>query len=193
MCLVRSDDDAALIDGCRAGDRRCLERVLRREAPALLALLVRLVGPRADADDLLQRSLEAAVRAFPSFRGEASVRTWLTRIAVRVAMHELSRPRRDRVGLELVTGLGSEAPVESVIMARQQLHRVHEHLASLPVKQRVAFVLHVIDGRPVQDVAALMSATQTATKSRIFLARRALFRRAERDPVLRELMEGSTP
>ncbi len=121
------------------------------------------------------------------------MRTWLTRIAVRTAMRELSKPTHRRVALELVDGVGRDSATDAVVAARRQLERVQEHLGCLPVKQRLSFVLHVVDGRSIEEVAALMSATQTATKSRIFLARRTLVRRAQRDPVLQELMRGGTP
>src|SRR5690349_18280885 len=92
-----------LIEACRRGERAALERVLRAHATDLTRFLTRMVGPGADVDDLLQTTMIAAVGAFPRFRGEASVRTWITRIAVNVVREHLRRPERTRkVSLELV-------------------------------------------------------------------------------------------
>jgi len=55
------------------------------------------------------------------------------------------------------------------------------------VKKRLAFVLYVFEGRPIDEVAALTGATRVATKSRVFWARRELLARVAADPVLREL------
>jgi DNA-directed RNA polymerase specialized sigma24 family protein len=56
-------------------------------------------------------------------------------------------------------------------------------------KKRIAFVLHVFEGRPIEEIATLTGASVTATKSRVFWARRELLKRAACDPMLRELVE----
>jgi DNA-directed RNA polymerase specialized sigma24 family protein len=78
-------------------------------------------------------------------------------------------------------------PTEQAAPERRILERIYHHLSALSPKNRIAFVLHVVDERPIAEVAALMGATQAATKSRVFLARRQLVRRAGRDPMLRDL------
>ncbi len=186
------DDDEALLRGCREGDRHALGVVFGREAPALERVISRLVGAGPDVEDLLQATLEAAVSAFPRFRGEASVRTWLTRIAVRTVGAHLQRPERTRRALVDVAALDvvDPAPAPDVAArARRAVERVYRHLDAIGPKKRIAFVLHVFDGLPIDQVAALMDATVMATKSRVFWARRALLQRARKDPVLRELAD----
>jgi RNA polymerase sigma-70 factor (ECF subfamily) len=185
-----------LIDACRRGDKAALERVLRAHTPDLTRFLTRMIGPSADVDDLLQATLIATVSAFPRFRGEASVRTWMTRIAVNVVREHLRRPERTRkVSLELVADEPpSGAPgSDQIIDQRGRLERVYHHLNAIPAKQRVAFVLHVFEGRPMEEVAALTDASVTATKSRVFFARRALLARARKDARLRDLLTEEVP
>ena len=184
-------DTPELIDACRRGERDALEILLRAHARDVERLIVRLVGPGADAEDLLQLAMIAAVSAFPRFRGEASVRTWLARIVVNVVREHLRRPeRKRRVSLELVTDepVHDAAPADQQIDHRRRLERLYHHLNALPAKQRIAFVLHVFEGRPLDEIAALMSASLAATKSRVFLARRAILARARKDPRLADLL-----
>lgn len=193
-----SGSDAAAIDACRRGDRRALDAMLRAHIPALDRLLTRLAGPNGDVEDLLQTTLIEAVTAFPRFRGEASVKTWLCRIAVHVFKSHLRRPeRRRRVPLELVRDAAEpvdRAPApDDVAERRRQLARLYHHLGAIGDKKRIAFVLHVIDGCPIDDVAGLMRASVVATKSRVFWARRELLGRVKKDPALRELLEEVTP
>jgi len=61
---ARSDE--ATIEACRRGDRAALGLVFRRYSPAIEGLVYRLVGPRADVEDLLQSTLLAAMGAFPA-------------------------------------------------------------------------------------------------------------------------------
>lgn len=184
--------DPALVEACRRGERRALEAVFRAEAPALERRIARMVGPRADVEDLLQATLIAAIGAFPRFRGEASVRTWLARIAVHVVRDHLRRPeQRRKVALELLPSgehtIDRSPSPEGAVETRRRLARLYHHLDALDPKKRIAFVLHVLEGQSVEEVAALTDASVVATKSRIFWARRALHARLRKDPEFREL------
>jgi len=177
---------AALIDGCRRGERAALAQLFRVETPFLERVLFRIVGPSSDLEDLLQVTLEHAVRAFPAFRGEASARTWLTRIAVRTALHHIKHPaQKRRVSLSVIEGgrspISNSRPQHEA-EARSRLRLVYEHLAELDAKQRTAFVLFQVEGRPMDEVAALMDSNLSTTKSRVMWARRKLFARLGRDP-----------
>jgi RNA polymerase sigma-70 factor (ECF subfamily) len=181
-----SPPSAALVEGCRRGDRAALSAVFRAEAPFVERVLSRIVGSSSDVEDLLQLTFEHAIRAFPSFRGEASVRTWLTRIAVRTALHHLKHPaRKRRVAFEVIEG-GQDAVSPSrpqhQAEARARLETLNEHLGQLEAAQRTAFVLFQVEGRPMEEVAALMDANVSTTKSRVMWARRKLFARLGKDP-----------
>ncbi|MET0343997.1 MAG: RNA polymerase sigma factor [Polyangiales bacterium] len=184
------DHAPSIIDGCRRGDRASLGQVFRVESPYLERVLSRIVGPGADLEDLLQHTLEQAIHAFPSYRAEATVRTWLTRIAVRTAMHHLKQPaRKRRVALEVIEGglseVASSRPMHEAD-ARARLRVLHENLAQLDEKHRAAFVLYQVEGRSMDEVATLMESNLSTTKSRVMWARRKLLARLARDPRARE-------
>jgi RNA polymerase sigma-70 factor (ECF subfamily) len=184
--------DPERLERCRRGDRAAMGDVLRAELGYLQRFVARLAGPRADVDDVVQTVLERAVESFPRFRGEASVRTWLARIATHVLLDRLrrGRVRKEHAHLVLVHDAGEEhAPPDRRLDARRRLERLYVHFDALPPKNRLAFQLHVIDGRPVPEVAALMASSRVTTRSRVFLARRALLARVKDDPALADLFE----
>jgi RNA polymerase sigma-70 factor (ECF subfamily) len=192
---VAPEPDPETVEGCRRGDRAALEEVFRAQAPALERLVARLVGPRADVEDLLQTTFMEAIGAFPRFGGKASVRTWLGRIAIHVVQNHLRRPERRRVApLELVREAREPADPgpqpDRLAHGRQQLERLYHHLDALAVNRRLAFMLFVFDGRSVEETAALLGVSRVATKSRIFWARRELLARVGEDPALRDLLQG---
>ena len=195
---VVPEPELDLIEACRRGERAALSAVFRAHTPFLERLLLRLLGPRAEVEDTLQATFLGAITAFPRFRGEAQVRTWLARIAVRTAHDRLRRAEHRRRGElpehELADDDALARQGEHAVHTRRQLERLYHHLDALGAKKRVAFVLHVLDGHPLEEVAALMGASPAATKSRVFWARRELLRRAARDPLLRGLVaRGGTP
>ena len=180
------------IEACRRGDRRALEAVFVAHAPYLERVLGRIVGSSIEVEDLLQSTFLAAIHAFPRFRGEAQVRTWLARIAIRTAHDRLRsaahRRRADLPDLEAEPDPREVIDGESTIDLQRRVRRLHHHLESIAPKKRVAFVLHVFEGLPIEEVAALTGASVTATKSRVFWARREMVRRAQRDPILRDFV-----
>lgn len=186
------------VEACRQGDREALAAVFTAHSPYLERLLARLAGPEGDVEDLLQNTFVAAIRAFPNFRGEAAVRTWLARIAVRTAQERSRKPDRRRrvflevVGERLVDEQGADPERNSA--SRQHAGRVQRHLQAIAPRKRVAFVLHVLEGHPIEEVAAMVGASRAATKSRVFWARRELMARMRKDPGLCDLFtEGSEP
>jgi len=185
--------DPGTLDACRRGEREAIEQVLVAHTPMLERTLTRILGPGADLEDALQSAFASAITAFPRFRGEAAVGTWLCRIAVCAAMDRLRSPeRRRRVHLELVGSTepsASEPTPDRHADSRRTLTRLYEHLAHIDDDKRIAFVLHVLEGRPMDEVAALVGASRSATKSRVFWARRALLAKVRRDPALRHLLE----
>lgn len=188
---IGATDPAVLIAACRRGERAALETVLRPLLPVLEHLLVRLVRDPADVEDLLQGTIAAAIAAFPRFRGEASVKTWLLRIATyQVQDHWRNPTRRRRVALELVDEPAAPGHLDAQVDARRRLARIHEHLAAIAPKKRIAYILHVIDGRPIDEVATVMGATVFATRSRVLWGRRALMARLRRDPMVADLAVG---
>ena len=181
---------AALIDGCRQGERAALAQLFQGEARYLERVLSRIVGNTSgDLEDLLQVTLEAAIHAFPSFRGEASVRTWLTRIAVRTAMRHVRSPaQKRRVSFEVIEGgqsAISHSRPQHEAEARARLRLLYSHLDELDPKHRTAFVLFQVEGRSMEEVAALMDTNLSTTKSRVMWARRKLFARLSKDPAAR--------
>lgn len=181
---VTPSPDLKLAERCTLGDRAAQRELFQRERRHVHATLYRILGSNQHMDDLLQETFIAAFRALPTFRGEAKLSTWIDRIAVRVAFSHI-RARRGQPSLEVVPEMAADdADAEERALAREAARHLYAALDKMDEKLRVAFSLHVLDGRPLLEVAAAMDATLVATKTRVFRARRALEAAARRDPVL---------
>lgn len=170
------------LDACRRGDRSALEAVFRAHADGVARLLRRIVGPSADLEDLLQETFASAITAFKTFRGEASVKTWLYRIAIHTAHGHLRRPRHRReVALPDADAIARET-IGVTAERREIATLLYAHLDALDATKRIALVLYAVEEHTVDEIAILMGASRTATRSRIFWARRALMKRMRDDP-----------
>lgn len=189
-----SETERAWVRRAQAGDRAALDWLVRTHAVLVERMLMRILGPRQDQDDLVQNVFMETLRALPAFRGESAISTFVAGIAVRVARRAL-RPglvARLRAPLPDQELSATQALPDAQLEARLRLARVRSALAQLAEPKRVAFLLWSLEGLSPEQIATLMEATVAATRSRIYYAQKELYARAEKDPTLREwLLERS--
>jgi RNA polymerase sigma-70 factor, ECF subfamily len=187
-------DDFDLAQRCVSGDRAAQRELFQRERRRVHVILYRVLGSNMDMEDLLQETFIEIFRSIPGFRGEAALGTWLDRIAVRVAYAHLTRRRVEIVRLAVVPEpIAREPGADERAMTRQAAARLYDALDRIPAAQRIAFTLHVVDGRPVKQVAETMEASVVATKVRIWRAWRAIRKAGQRDTLIADLLNGGAP
>jgi RNA polymerase sigma-70 factor (ECF subfamily) len=188
-------EELALVAGCRAGDRASLDRFFRTYVSYVERVIARLLGPSSDLQDLVQSTFTEAIQSFDRFRGEASLKTWVTRIAVHLATHQLRTGVRRHVPLELVTPaqqpLASDCSADVQVSVRQLARQLYLLLDRLAPKKRVAFLLYAVEEYGIDEVAALTGASRAAVKSRIWFARRELLAAVKSRPELRAFLQTS--
>lgn len=182
--------DLVLVDRCLDGERDAASELFRHHQRRVHATLYRVLGSNRDMDDLLQDTFIQVFNSLQNFRGESRLSTWIDRISCRVAYKYLSKKKKQvALTLEILAepeqhSFGAHAQA----MAREGVRRLYAALTELSPAARIAFSLHELDGRKVAEVAECLGASVTATKLRIWRARRALFKKAKADPVLAEFL-----
>lgn len=167
--------DAALVGRAREGERWAQGAIYHRHAPRLLNVCARLVGNRADAMDLVQDVFVESLEDLRSLRDPSALGSWLLARAVKKAQRRLLRARWGRlIGLrwafEVSLSLLARPGCSPELLA--DLERVSVLLERLPVRQRIAWLLHVVEGETLSSVA-LLSGTSLATTKRDLAAARA--------------------
>jgi RNA polymerase sigma-70 factor (ECF subfamily) len=168
-----------LIRRITRGEESALADFYRDYAPPLYAFIYnRLGGERTDAEDIWQETLLAALRAFPSYRGDSRLFTWLCAIA----RHKIADHRRkfgrisdaaacsgewDEESLENVTLLAEDAQSGEV---RSQ---VIETLQALPADYRAALIARYVNERSVTEIANLLGKSYKAAEALLSRARSA--------------------
>lgn len=165
------ETDRAIVERfLRTRDEDVFRALYRRQTPALFALVLRLLAHRtADAEDVLQETWIRAVERLPTFRWEASLRTWLGGIAVNCCRERLrSGWRWVQPGEE---GLPDVPDAQAPVSLTADVDRA---LGKLPAGSRTVFVLHDIEGRTHGEIGALLDIAPGTSKSQLFHARRQL-------------------
>jgi RNA polymerase sigma-70 factor (ECF subfamily) len=134
---------------------------------------------REDAEDVAQEAAVRAYRGFTSLRNRDQFRSWLVRIAWRLALDRRKSERRRGVR-ELKASAAPPPPTaEEITAGRQTEQRVWEAVDELPEKLRIVVVLSAIEGHGMREVAALLGLAEGTVKSRLHAARRRLLERLQ--------------
>ncbi len=180
---MQAIDEQLLVQQAQAGDFDAFDRLVTLHERHLYALAWHLTHNHHDAQDAVQNALLAIVESLDDFRGEASFRTWASRITVNHALKLLRRRRGQRaVSLD---GDGTSIDMPNYIadwrvdpqqaLDRQELHALlDEGIATLPEGQRLVFVLRDVEGMSVAESARLLGISEANVKVRLLRARLAL-------------------
>lgn len=151
------------------------DSVFKRYSPYVAAVAHRLLGRDADVDDTVQEVFMVAVRGLSRVRDPLAVKSWLARIAVRVARRKLQVRRfRSFLGIDDPALYDAVADDQASPEQRALLQRVYRVLDSLPADQRIAWALRHIEGEQLDAVAALSGCSLATAKRRIAAASRTL-------------------
>jgi RNA polymerase sigma-70 factor (ECF subfamily) len=164
--------EAVLLRACQRGDRAALEQLLTPHQRPLLAFCHGMLGHTEDAEDAAQETLFRALRSLPRFRGEASFRTWLLRIAVNVCLN-WKRGRRPTEPLDeasLVTSRDVSCP-EAIVLRRLQMT---DALNALRPHHRAVLLLKEQEGWSMTEIATALQWSVKRVDNELYRARRAL-------------------
>lgn len=160
------EEDAALVAAVSGGSQRAFNELVDRHQQAVRHFLRRVVG-RSDADDVAQETFLALWTQAGSFRGGATVRSWLFGIAWRKAKDLqrtwFRRRRRDTAWQQSP----DDAREENLVMPRA----LDDALHSLPVEQRAAVMLCLGLDLSHQEAAETLDLPLGTVKSHVLRGR----------------------
>jgi len=142
-------------------------RLYGQYGQAIWRLVNAYTADRSEREDLFQEIAAQLWRALPNYRGEASERTWLYRIAHNVAISAMAKSRhRGRSEVEL-TEVPQRGPgIEENLLATERQSQLAAAVRELPVTDRQLVVLH-LEGLSHSEVAEVMGTSPGAAMTRL--------------------------
>ena len=158
--------DEGLVERARAGDEGALDALVSLHLPAVYQVTFRVLGDPEAAADAAQDTFIRAIRALPGFRGEASFRTWLLRIAANTARSAGRKTTsRREVGLEpMAAELHSGSDPARQAVDRTEVERVERALTELPEKQRLAVSLRIYQDMSHREISEVLGSSEGAAR-----------------------------
>jgi RNA polymerase sigma factor (sigma-70 family) len=174
------------------GDPAAFTELFRRHRGDVSRLVFRMLGPTADAEDVVQEVFLQVHRSLGEFRGQAKFTTWLHRVTVNVVLmvRRAARSRPVFAGEPV-----ADTEPDSGILPDEDAAR-HARIAAfrrlldrLPEKKRTVFVLHEIEGMSPAEISEMVDAPVLTVRTRLFYARRELAEMMRDEPALAQLTE----
>ena len=132
-----------------------------RYAEELARFIVKLLGDREKAADVVHDAFVRAMKASGQLRDPGALRPWLFKIAGNLARNELRRRRL----FTFVPFVGTERGHDDAFDV--EASQIHRALASLAPEQAVALVLHYQQGFSRAEIAVMTSLSEEGVKSRL--------------------------
>lgn len=183
--------DTELVQRAIARDEAAIRSIMQANNRRLYRLARGILRNDSEAEDVVQETYVRALTHLEDFRGDSSLATWLSRIAMNEA---LGRLRRQRPGVELSSlppgtleaqiiqfpnSATSEDPEKT--MAQREIQRVVEHaIDELPDNFRIVFITRVIEGMNVEETAEILGLKPETVKTRLHRARSMLRENVEK-------------
>jgi RNA polymerase sigma-70 factor, ECF subfamily len=179
-----------LVARARDRDEAAIRAIIKANNRRLYRLARGILRNDSEAEDVVQETYVRAFTHLDSFRGDSSLATWLSRIAMNEALGRL-RSQRPAVELESLPQGTIEAqiiqfPLAASIdpektMAQREIQHVVEHaIDELPEPFRLVFITRVVEGMNVEETAEILDLKPETVKTRLHRARAMLRESVER-------------
>ncbi len=177
MALMTLRTDIELVEMARNGNPQAFKILIQRHQKRVATTVLGMLGNTVEADDVGQETFIRFYRALPNFRGDSAVGTYLTRIAINLALNELKR-RKKRSFLSFFTIANPnsdnsdeyEVPIADDSETPEKYESkelVQKALLHLDPKFRSVIVLRLIEGYSTQETADLLDLPLGTVLSRL--------------------------
>jgi RNA polymerase sigma-70 factor (ECF subfamily) len=176
----RDAEEQSWIARCLAGDAESFRPLVQRYQRLVFSVALRMLGGRAEAEDVAQQAFVDAYDALDRFRGEGRTHafsTWLVRIAVNRAKDVLKSKRWTEEPLDREVGGGeasfAHAPTdpETQALRGEDQRRLEAALARLPLKYREVLILKDVEELPYEEIREVLNLPITTLKIRVVRGR----------------------
>ncbi|MCS6283904.1 MAG: sigma-70 family RNA polymerase sigma factor [Nitrospira sp.] len=182
-------DDAQLVARSLKQDHEAFGQLIDRHATVIVNLAYRMVGNRAEAEDLAQETFLSAFKALSTFRADSKFSTWLYRIASNKCKDWLrvKRPGQAQQDVDveemLDVHVAEERTPEQLLSQQQVALELERAIQRLPPLYREAFILKHVEGLSYEEMQEILGVNGDTLKMRVYKGRVQLSRElAELNP-----------
>jgi len=176
---IDSGQKEELIGKCRKGDRKAQFELYRLYFKAMYNAALRIVSQPAEAEDIMQEAFLSAFRKIETYKGDVSFGAWLKKIVINKSIDAL---RQRKLRFEEITGQEPDAEPEHALdfeeddkmQGERMVTQIKDAISKLPQGYRVVLTLALIEGYDHEEIAQVLSISESTSRSQLVRARKKL-------------------
>lgn len=173
---LKTLSDIELLECSRGGDVAAFGELVKRYESKVAATVIGMLGDCEEADDVGQETFIRFYHALKTFRGDSSIGTYVTRIAINLSLNELKRRERQRLFFTKVDPEreNEEPAAESYAEHFEEKEILSRALETLPPKFRAVVELRLAEGYSTEETAEILQIPVGTVLSRLQRAQKKL-------------------
>lgn len=155
---------------CKDGDRKAQKQLYDAMAPKMMAVCLRYMGNREDAEDVLQEGFITLFTKIDSYQGAGSFEGWARKIFVNTALMHLRRA--DVLGIsDDIQEARTLSANETTPIQKMGYRDLINMISALPADSRTVFNMYVVEGYSHKEIAKELGCTEATSRSKLQRAR----------------------
>ena len=165
-------EESVLIQLCLKQDHTAQEFLYKKYAPRFLALILRYIPRRDDAEDVLVESIFKIFTKLDTFKKEGSFEGWMKRLVVNDCLMFLRKNKMITVGIDTLNE--AKADLDDSFIKEKDVEALRRVIDALPSGYKIIFNLYVVEGYKHKEIAQLLGISVNTSKSQLIHAKRSI-------------------
>lgn len=167
-------EESLLIQLCLKQDLTAQEFLYKKYSPRFLALILRYISRRDDAEDVLVESIFKIFTKLHTFKKEGSFEGWMKRLVVNDCLMFLRKNKMITVDIDTINEVNSD--LDNPLFMEKDIETLKRVISSLPSGYKIIFNLYVVEGYKHKEIAQLLGISVNTSKSQLIHAKRSIRR-----------------
>jgi RNA polymerase sigma-70 factor (ECF subfamily) len=178
----KESDIEKIVAGCLRNDRLSQRQLYDKYAADMFWVCRRYSDSLAEAEDILMEGFMNVFKHLDTFRGESSLKSWITKVMINAAISHFRNSAQQRMlvpteDMDLLEGVD----VEEQITTSLQVEQVLELVKLMPKGMQVVFNLRAVDECEFSDIAKMLNKKENAIRNTYMRARRFMMEQLRLD------------
>jgi RNA polymerase sigma-70 factor (ECF subfamily) len=168
------------IEGCINNKRTAQIELYSQYAPMLLAVCLRYVADKSEAEDILQDSFFKILKNIKEYKGKGHFENWMKKIVVNTAITHFHKEKKHYYHDEIESVHDQDLQIKSTPQQELEVKELYELLKTMPEGYRVIFNLYAIEGFKHKEIAKKLNIDESTSKTQYLRAKNWIIKRMKK-------------
>ena len=169
-----------VIEGCIINKRKAQIELYAHYAPVLMAICLRYVADKSEAEDILQDSFFKILKNIKEYKGKGHFENWMKKIVVNTAITNFHREKKHYYHEEIETVKDVDLQIKITPHHELEVKELYELLKTMPEGYRIIFNLYAIEGFKHKEIAEKLNIDESTSKTQYLRAKNWIVKRMKK-------------